>query len=65
MAATTRLSYETDLSDIEWLLLEPLIPPAKSGGRWRDTDMREVMNGIFYLLRTGGAWSLLPHDFSP
>lgn len=65
MDATTRLSYETDLSDIEWLLLEPLIPPAKSGGRKRDTDMREVMNGIFYLLRTGGAWLLLPHDFPP
>ena len=65
MIAVTRLGYETDLSDSEWLLLEPLIPPAKSGGRGRDTDMRKVMNGIFYLLRTGGAWSLLPHDFPP
>lgn len=63
MVAVTRLRYETDLSDIEWLLLEPLIPPAKKGGRRRDTDLREVMNGIFYLLRVGGAWSLLPHDF--
>lgn len=65
MVAVTRLRYETDLSDIEWLLLEPLIPAAKSGGRRRDTDMREVMNGIFYMLRVGGAWSLLPHDFPP
>ncbi len=46
MVAVTRFGYETDLTDIEWLLLEPLIPPAKSGGRRRDTDMREVMNGI-------------------
>ena len=65
MFAVRRLRYETDLSDLEWLLLEPLIPAAKSGGRRRDTDMREVMNGIFYVLRTGGAWSLLPHDFPP
>ena len=65
MTAVTRLRYETDLSDFEWFLLEPLIPAAKSGGRPRDTDMREVMNGIFYMLRAGGAWSLLPHDFPP
>lgn len=67
MVATTvtRKPYETDLSDAAWLLLEPLIPPALSGGRERTTDMREVMNGIFYWLRTGCAWSLLPHDFPP
>lgn len=65
MVAVTRLRYDTDLSDSEWLLIEPLIPAAKSGGRKRDTDMREVLNGIFHMLRTGGAWSLLPHDFPP
>lgn len=61
----TRKPYETDLSDAGWLLIEPLIPPALSGGRQRTTDMREVVNGIFYWLRAGCAWTLLPHDFPP
>jgi putative transposase len=60
-----RKSYETDLSDIEWHLIEPLIPPALHGGRKRTVDMREVVNAIFYCLRAGCAWSLLPHDFPP
>ena len=55
--------YSTDLSDAEWAVLAPLIPPAKPGGRPRTTDMREVLNAIFYLLRSGGAWRLLPHEF--
>ena len=50
----------TDLSDAEWGVRAPLIPPAKPGGRPRTTDMREVLNVIFYLLRGGGAWRLLP-----
>lgn len=58
-----RKSYDTDLSDVEWLLLEPLIPPEKRGGRHRTVDIREVVNAIFYVLRTGCAWRLLPHDF--
>ena len=61
----TRQSYDTDLQDVEMLLLEPLIPAGKSGGRHRDTDMREVLNAIFYMVRNGGAWRLLPHDFLP
>ncbi|MCX7015447.1 MAG: transposase, partial [Candidatus Sumerlaeota bacterium] len=51
------------MTDDQWKMLEPLIPPAKSGGRPRSTDMREVMNGILYVVRGGIAWRLLPHDF--
>ncbi len=61
----TRAAYPSDLSDEEWILLEPLIPPAKTGGRTRTVDMREVVNGIFYLLRSGCAWRMLPHEFPP
>ncbi len=46
-------------------MLEPLIPPAKPGGRPRSADPREVLNGIRYVLRSGGAWRLLPHEFPP
>ena len=46
-------------------MLEPLIPPAKPGGRPRSVEPREVLNGIRYLLRSGGAWRLLPHEFPP
>ena len=60
-----RPSYPTDLTEAQWKILEPLIPEAKPGGRPRATDMREVINAIFYLLRSGCAWRLLPHDFPP
>ena len=60
-----RRDYPSDLSDEEWAILEPLIPPAKPGGRPRTTDMREVMNALFYLDRTGAQWRALPHDFPP
>ena len=53
-----RKSYPTDLTDEQWNVLKPLIPSAKSGGRPRKTDAREVINAIFYLLRTGCAWRL-------
>jgi putative transposase len=55
--------YTSDLSDAEWAILEPLIPPAKPGGRPRSVNMRHILNGIFYVLRSGGAWRLLPHDY--
>src|SRR5260370_10389847 len=55
--------YASDLSDAEWTILEPLIPPAKTGGRPRSVKMRQILNGIFYVLRSGGAWRLLPHDY--
>jgi|SRR6185369_7027674 len=58
-----RETYPTDLSDEEWSILEPLIPVAKVGGREREVDMREVMNAIFYLLKTGCSWRMLPHEF--
>ena len=58
-----RKAYSTDLTDAQWLVIEPLIPKAKPGGRPRTTDMREVLNALWYLLRTGCAWRLLPHDF--
>jgi putative transposase len=60
-----RKAYPTDLTDEQWAILEPMIPAAHSTGRPRQTDMREVMNGILYLLRTGCAWRNLPHDLPP
>ena len=57
--------YPSDLRDAEWALIEPLIPPAQRGGRRRETDMREVMNAIRYVLRTGCQWRQLPKDFPP
>ena len=62
---TERKPYDTDLSDAEWAIIEPLIPGGKPGGRPRETNIREVINAIFYLLRTGCAWRHLPHDFPP
>lgn len=61
----SRKAYPSDLSDAEWLILEPLIPAAKPGGRPRTVDMREIVNGIYYVLRSGCAWRMLPHDFPP
>lgn len=57
--------YPTDLSDSEWLLLQPLLPSATPGGRPRTTDLRSVCNALFYWLATGCAWRMLPHDFPP
>jgi len=55
--------YASDLTDREWAILEALIPPAKPGGRPRTINLREVVNGIFYLLKTGCQWRMLPTDF--
>jgi putative transposase len=60
--ARQRLPYTTDLTDEEWQILKPLLPPEKSGGRPRKYAMREVLNGIQYILRGGCAWRLMPHD---
>lgn len=57
--------YPSDLSDAEWAVIEPMIPPAKRGGRRRTTDMREVVNAILYVLETGCQWRALPKDFPP
>ena len=60
-----RKPYPSDLTDAQWALLEPWIPPPRPGGRPRKTDMREVVNAIFYLTREGCTWRALPHDFPP
>lgn len=65
MAPTTRKPYLTDLTDEQWTLLQPLIPPPKPGGRPRAVDMREVINTILSLNRTGCQWDMLPHDLLP
>ena len=52
-ADRTGLRYPSDLSDAEWLIVEPTIPPAKRGGRRRSVNVRQVLNGIFYVLWTG------------
>src|SRR6202171_4580543 len=57
--------YETDLTDAAWELIKPLLPAARFGGRPRTTDVRAVVNAIFYLLRTGCQWRLLPQQFPP
>jgi putative transposase len=57
-----RPAYTTDVTDEEWPILESLLPPAKTGGRPRKYPMREVINGIQYVLRGGCAWRLMPHD---
>ena len=60
-----RLPYPTDLTDHEWALIEPYVPQAKAGGRPEQYPKREILNGIFYIVRGGCAWRLLPHDFPP
>ena len=57
--------YPSDLSNDEWEVIKPLIPPAKRGGRKRTTDIREVVNAIFYIERSGCQWRMIPNDFPP
>ena len=57
--------YDTDLTDASWALVAPLLPAAKAGGRPRTTDLRAILNAIFYLLRSGCQWRLLPREFPP
>ncbi len=57
--------YPSDLTNEEWALLEPMVPPARPGGRPRSTDMREVINAIFYIGSTGCQWRAQPSDFPP
>jgi putative transposase len=65
MDARTRLVYPSDLTDTEWQWIKDLIPGETGGGRHRDTNMRQVVNGILYLLRSGCSWRMLPKDFPP
>ena len=53
------------MTEREWLLMAPFIPPAKTGGRRRTTDMREVVNALLYIASSGGAWRMLPKCFAP
>jgi putative transposase len=57
--------YATDVTDAEFALIGPLLPPAKHGGRRRTTLLREVLNALLYLLRTGCPWRMLPKEFPP
>ena len=57
--------YPTDLTDEQWKLVAPLLPAAKPGGRPRSVDLREVLDGIFYVIRGGVLWRMLPHDLPP
>jgi putative transposase len=60
-----KLRYPSDLTDEEWGHLEHLIPPAKRGGRRREIDEREVVNGLLYILSTGCQWRYIPRDLPP
>jgi transposase len=61
----SRLRYPSDLTDAEWGHVEPLIPPAKRGGNRRHVDVREVVNGLMYVLSTGCQWRAIPKDLPP
>src|SRR5258708_18378240 len=61
----SRLRYPSDVTDQEWALVEPLIPPAKRGGNRRHVVVREVINGLMYILSTGCQWRAIPQDPPP
>ena len=61
----SRLRYPSDLTDAEWSLVEPLIPPARRGGNKRTVNLREVVNGLMYILSTGCQWRAMPKDLPP
>ena len=60
-----RRSYDTDVTEAQWQRLEPLVPAVKSGGRPAQHTRREIVNAIFYVVRSGCTWRLLPHDLPP
>jgi len=61
----SQLRYPSDVTDEEWAHIGPLIPPAKRGGRKRSVDVREVVNGLMYILSTGCQWRAVPKDLPP
>ena len=65
MTSSLRQAYPTDLTDDEWNILHPLLPVKTGKGRNQEVDLREIVNAIFYWLRTGCQWRNLPHDFPP
>jgi len=60
-----KLRYPSDLTDEEWSFIEPLIPPSKHGGRQRSVNIREIVNGLMYILSTGCQWRYIPKDLPP
>jgi putative transposase len=65
MPSITGKNYPSSLTDAQWAIVAPLIPPEQGGGRHRDTDVRAALNAIFYRLRSGCSWRMLPKDFPP
>ncbi|MCL2623668.1 MAG: IS5 family transposase [Planctomycetaceae bacterium] len=65
MGNVTRKAYKSDMSDAQWDLIRPLLPPPKATGKKISVDMREIVNAILYLNRTGVQWEFLPHDLPP
>lgn len=61
----SKLRYPSDVTDQEWALIEPLVPPAKKGGNKRTVDERAIVNGLMYILSTGCQWASLPKDLPP
>ena len=61
----SKLRYPSDLTDEEWALIGPLIPPAKKGGNKRTINERDVVDGVMYILSTGCQWAALPKDLPP
>lgn len=57
-----RTAYPSDLTDAQWNCILPLIPAARSGGRPRSVEMREIFNAIWYVVRSGCAWRMIPND---
>jgi transposase len=61
----SQLRYPSDLTDAEWALIKPEIPPAKGGGNKRTVNVREIVNGLLYVLSTGCQWRAIPKDLPP
>ena len=65
LGSMERKAYPTDLTDLQWGLLEPLLPPDSAKGHPRTVDLREVINGILYVLRGAIPWRMMPHGLPP
>lgn len=65
VANPPRKLYPSDMSDAEWAVIAPYLPEAKGFGHPREVDLREILNAIFYVQRSGCQWEMLPHDFPP
>ncbi len=57
--------YPSDMSDAQWNVIRSLIPPAQSGGRPRQVEMRQIVNGVLYMARGGCSWRMLPKEYGP